>query len=78
MTDNLPLDFTISDLGPRKVDSPTPACCYVSDDERTLHDTNVRLDGAPGPTDASAGFELPASQLEELDRVYAEALKTIR
>ncbi len=54
-------DFSIQSLGPRKVTSPYKVCRYVSDEERTWHDTIVPTASAPdGPNgrDPSGGFEL--------------------
>ena len=36
-------DFSIQELGPRKVASPHNTCQYVSDEERTLYKTTTRL-----------------------------------
>ncbi|MBU0637609.1 MAG: ATP-dependent 6-phosphofructokinase [Planctomycetes bacterium] len=68
-------DFSIEQLGPRKVDTPYRAFHYVSDDERTLHNTTVRpiVETEPrGEAERALGFELAGPR----ERIYFDAAKT--
>ncbi len=68
-------DFTIPDLGPRKVESPYKAPRYVSDEDRTLHRTSVRASNeasSRNEPDSSLGFELAGPR----ENIYFDASKT--
>ena len=69
-----PSDFTIRQLGPRRVASPYKTRRYVSDDARTLHRTIISgSDETHGRTDpASIGFELAGPR----ENVYFDPSKT--
>ncbi len=73
MTDTDPLDFTIPELGPRRVASPSRVLRFVSDDERTLYDTGVRpADGIPDPGRPAPAFELGGPRA----KIYFDPTKT--
>ena len=70
-----PYDFSVRDLGPRKVASPYKACRYVSDEERTLYKTTVGSPGGPAPEsrgDPLLGFELAGPR----EKIYYDPTKT--
>lgn len=54
----VPKDFVIQSLGPPRVRSPYRASRFVSDEERTLYQTNIRLDDG---SDQRCGSATPLS-----------------
>lgn len=81
MSSNEPFDFTVENLGPRKVTSPYKVCCYASDEEQTLYRTTVRppceatgWKACPTLDEAteSLGFELAGPR----ERIYFDPTKT--
>ena len=68
-------DFSVQQLGPRKVASPYKARRYVSDEERTLYETMVQPVGETGSSsgrDPSLGFELAGPR----EKIYFDPTKT--
>ena len=68
-------DFSVRELGPRKVASPYKVCRYASDEERTLYNTTVGSPGEPDPQGGgrpSLGFELAGPR----ERIYFDSTKT--
>ncbi len=75
MSDPDSYDFTIQDLGPRRVVSPYKARRYVTDEERTLFQTTVRYSDASSPQNGiipSPGFELAGPR----EKTYFDPAKT--
>ncbi|UCG33285.1 MAG: ATP-dependent 6-phosphofructokinase [Phycisphaerales bacterium] len=69
-----PVDFTIQQLGPRKIASPYKAYQYVSDDQRTLYHTLTGPSSeslAHDPAAASYGFELAGPR----EKIYFDPSK---
>ena len=67
--------FTVQNLGPRKVDTPYQACRYVSDQERTLYDTTVRVSGESAPRvdgESPLAFEIAGPR----EKIYLDPSKT--
>jgi 6-phosphofructokinase 1 len=72
---NAAVDFTVAQLGPRKVASPYRACSYVNDHERTLYETGASLNDDPAPDErplVARSFELAGPRRE----IYFDAAKT--
>jgi len=68
-------DFSIRQLGPRKVPSPYKACHYVCDEERTRYDTALRPSSGSGEEsadDSPLGFELAGPR----EKIYFDPTKT--
>jgi 6-phosphofructokinase 1 len=68
-------DFSVRQLGPRKVPSPYKACHYVGDEERTRYDTALRppfASGQENAVDSSLSFELAGPR----EKVYFDPTKT--
>ncbi|MBU0718326.1 MAG: 6-phosphofructokinase, partial [Planctomycetes bacterium] len=68
-------DFSVEQLGPRKVTSPYRASRYVSDDERTLHNTAITSGEdrvVRGDSISSSAFEIAGPRR----RIYFDPTKT--
>lgn len=75
MPESTPLDLSIRNLGPRKVPSPASAGRYVSDDDKTLH--NTRMNSAENASredggGAGVGFEIAGPR----ENIYFDPTKT--
>lgn len=69
------LDFTVQELGPRRVESPYTVRRYVDDRERTVYDTIVPAVDAAGKAEARSeplGFELAGPR----QQIYFDPTKT--